>query len=188
MEMASSGGKVQNSQSGKLRLDYQNGRLVVLDDDNNFIGLLGLRDDGTIGYDFAPPGTDVRTAGLGDLIASSRFPGFTIAAEGTVTVTRASNNSLGAQNLATGVLGAPMFFCTTKAPAASPTLVFPTPYTVFYTAGADSGKILSNRRALYDPSTGVIRFIVEDTTVNLDHATAETWEFSYFLLYQNIPS
>lgn len=180
------GKKIISAHDGKLRLELQNNRLLIFDGENN-LGFIGVRDDGSIGYDFAPAGVEVLTAAVSQLVASDRLRTFTIAVTDTVQATRLGGNDSGYVDVDTGALGAPMFFSTVRAPAASPSFRHQTPFLTYYTGGSDSGKIIGNKRSLYDPSTGVIRFFVEATSLNPSYGSNETWEFQYFLLYQNIP-
>lgn len=180
------GKRMDASHNGKLRIEWQNNRILVSDGSHNLL-LLGERADGSIGYDLAPTGIEVTTASLAQLVASDRLRTFTIAVTNTVLVTRTGGNDSGHVDVDTGALGAPMFLCTVRSPAASPSFRFQTPYTTFNTSGTDSGKILAEKRALYDPTTGVVRFFVDATSLYPSFGSDETWEFQYFLMYQNIP-
>lgn len=188
MGESASGGRLRPDPGAKIWLDQASGKLVLVDSDNNIIARLGFRPDGTIGFEMVPPGKDVRTADPVDFIVNSAFPTFTIADTNTQLVSRAASADSGSADVETGVLGAPMFFSTVRSPVGSPSFRHQTPFISYNTSGADSGKLIGNKRALYDPSTGVVRFFVEATTLHPSFATAETWEFQYFLMYQNIPS
>lgn len=188
MGESSSGGRIRQDVAGRIRLDQASGRLVLTDTSNNIIGMLGFNDQGAVSFSLVPPGKDVRTAAGKDFIINSAFPTMTVADADIVTVTRKASNDSNYNEVSTGVLGAPMFFCTVRAPSGSPSFRHMCPFLSYFTTGANSGKLISGKRALYDPSTGVVRFFVESTDINPSYATDETWEFQYFLLYQNIPS
>lgn len=187
-DRSSAGGQIRQDVAGRIRLDQANGRLVVVDASKNIIAELGFDENGRNSFRMVPVGKDVRTAAAKEFIVDSTKQTLTIANSDKIKVSRAASTDQGFSDVATGVLGAPMFLATVRNPAGSPSFSQQTPFPVFATSGTDSGKIITNKRALYDPSTGVVRFFVESTTINPAHATAETWEFQYFLLYQNIPS
>lgn len=187
-DRSSSGGRIRQDVAGRIRLDQAAGRLVVVDNSRNIIAELGFDERGRVSFRMVPVGKDIRTAVGKDFIINSDFPTLTVAATDTVKVSRAASADQGFTDVGTGVLGAPMFMCTVRNPAGSPSFRQQTPFTVYNTSGSDSGKIITSKRALYDPSTGVIRFFVESSSINPSYATSESWEFQYFLLYQNIPS
>lgn len=185
--MSEKGGQVDSVQSGRFRIEKNRNRVLVSDGSTNLL-LLGERLDGTIGYDLAPVGVEVLTAPLSQLVASDRFKTFTIAESNTVTVTRLASHDSGSQTVSVSSLGAPMFFATWHYTSASPNYTQQTPFYLFNTSGTDSGKVTGSRRALYDPDTGLITFIVDASSIAPNYAITEVIEFQYFLLYQNIPS
>jgi hypothetical protein len=179
-----SGAKILKGTGGRMRFDQGSDRIVIVDRNNVIIGLMGVRPDGTVGYDFAPEGVDVTTAELAELSASSRFVGFTIADTNTIRVKREAGVNTGIR-VVTAPTEAPAFICFASIPGSSPELKHQTPHLVYTET---TGVIWGQQSAQYDPSTGTIRFQVHCTDVNPSKGTAETWDFLYFVLYQTIPS
>lgn len=186
--MSSTGSSIHSVNSGNLRIDYGSNRLIV-NDGHADVALFGVRNDGTIGYDLAPPGVDVKTATLAQLIASSRFDSFTIAGASTIDVTRGTSSNAVYKTVLTNI-SVPTFV----AYAFKPSPVMGDPATAGFlrpvpdiTYDPVAGAIYTRLVAMYDPTSTYITFGVESTTNNPRYSTAETWRFCYFLLYQTIP-
>jgi hypothetical protein len=84
--MSERGRQIGSTHNGKLRIEYQNNRIIFDGNDGLAQLLIGLRSDGQLAVDAAPPGVDVLTAGDIDLAFSSRFKSFKIAEVGSVTI------------------------------------------------------------------------------------------------------
>lgn len=148
--------------------------------------LLGRGLNGFYGVRVAPESVDVYTAADAELIFSSDWKTFKIGIAGDKDVKRAASTDTGSATVDTGILSAPSFVCFVYNPNASPTFTHQTPMIAYNLSGADSGKVTHSRRALYDPSTGTVKFIVEASDIAGDFATAETWRFRYYLLFESI--
>lgn len=170
--------------NGKLRIEWDNNRIIFVGDEGVRRMLIGPRADGVLAAELSAEGVDVLEADDTELIWSSRFKSFTIAQEDTIQVTRAAGDNFGAQNLPTGVIGAAAFICYVRNVTLASDTKIQAPHSEF---NVTSGVITKYNNAYYDPSSGEIWFNVVSTDVDAGNGSAETWEFSYFLLYQNIP-
>jgi hypothetical protein len=173
--------------NGRLRVEPSNNRAIYNDGTSDTI-LIGIRPDGLEGIFVAPHGLDVKTLAIGKMIMSSLAITLSIAVSSVVRVTRVGGSDSAYKDVPTNSLGATTFICTVRNPGGSPSFKHQTPFISSNSSGADAGKITANRRVLYDPTNGVMRFFVESTTIDPNYGTTETWEFQYLLLYQNIPS
>ncbi len=116
---------------------------------------------------------------------SNFIQSLTVAYSDIIEVTRSAGIDTGTAQLATGIIGAPIFLCSVKRPGVSPELSFQTPDIGFMVSGSDAGKIIGQRRVAYDPTSGYVRFYVEATAIASNFNQSETWEFSYSLAYKN---
>lgn len=107
-----------------------------------------------------------------------------VVATGVQSVTRNASNDTGSALLGVNVDQAVAFMCFVSNPSASPAYSFETPYITFNTSGADSGKVLGNKWAYYDPSVQVVKFQVNASTIHPSYASAETWVFRYYFFAQ----
>jgi len=183
-----SGEKKVEAKDGTIRLDENKNRLLSHDGSTNLL-FIGQRSDGSIGWDLAPPGTEVTTADLADLIASDRFRAFTIADSDYYDLTRGAGVASVSHDIGTGIIGAPMYLSKWSYPSSSPQFMSDMPSMVAMTSGANEGKIFRSYSSRYDPTNGVIRFQIDSMpTINPAHGVAETVRFHYFILYQNLPN
>lgn len=187
MATQSTGKRQDSVRDGKLRIEYGNNRIIIQDETHNRF-VVGSNASGDIIAKLSKAGFDVLNTSESNMIWSSESPSFMIAEADTVSVTRTGGTDSGSEDVVTSVLDAEAFIAFWYVPGASPEFKQQTPAVLFNTSGADSGKIIGARRALYDPSVGVVRFFVDATTIHPTYNSNETIEFSYFLLHQSIPT
>jgi len=170
----------------KIIIDWNKGSIITFDDAGFARFFVGPNESNEVIVKLSQDGYDVRSATLDQLLIDSSKPNFIIAKEDTVTVIRSASSDSGYEDVESDVFNAAAFIAFWNVPGASPEFKQQTPYISFNTSGADSGKIIGGRRALYDPSTGVVRFFVDATTIHPTYSTSESIEFSYFLLNRPI--
>lgn len=93
--MSDSGGEIKSVHSGRIRIDYARGVLLVTGADGVDQLLAGVDPvDGKVRVKLAPEGVDVKTADLIDLVWSSDAPVFKIAQSGSVSIEGVNNNTV----------------------------------------------------------------------------------------------
>lgn len=97
--MSDSGGQIKSTHTGRIRIDYARGVLLVTGQDGVDQLLAGIDPvDGRIRAKLAPDGVDVKTAELKDLVWSSDARSFRILDEGIVTL-QGQNNTTTLENV-----------------------------------------------------------------------------------------
>lgn len=176
--MSEKGRQLASTHNGKLRFEQQNNRIIFDGDDGLAQLLIGIRNDGQLAVDAAPPGTDVLTAADIDLSFSSRFRSFKIVDSDTISF--ASPNSAGTSSFhnVSHVLGYnPIVLAFVSF---SPTGTgFPLPYNDIALSGADTGKV--RFQVGFETVGGdTITFYYRDITA----ATSNTAYIRYYILQE----
>lgn len=184
--MGAQGGPSSSSINGRVYFDQSgDGNFYANDGQRDFFRI-GIRPDGSFGFDVAKPGENVRTAKDEQLTLSSRFNQLRIIVSGTLDLVRAPNATNGSVGVSVPPgAGAFIAYMSNPYDINNQTRV-PLPFTDFWLQGSDAGKILSMVRANYNPLTGVIGFFAYASTVSDTFAAGDRYTIEYFLLSQTL--
>jgi len=110
MSSMSGGQKTDSVNSGKLRTEYGNNRMIVNDGTDDIL-LAGQDNDGDIVFKVSQPGFDVKTATNQQLAFSSQFNTLKIIQTGTVTLNKAANSTDAFTSVTHGLGYRPVVLC-----------------------------------------------------------------------------
>lgn len=97
----------------------------------------------------------------------------------SVTVTRPASTTDNSSDVLTGIRNSPVYVCFASIPNSSPAFIRTVPEVSY---SLSSGTVEYSLRALYDPTTGVIRCFVESPSSAVIYPSAQTWTFTFYLI------
>lgn len=188
--MSEQGKALASTFNGKLRIEWQNNRIIFVDEDGKTRLLIGPRLDGELAVELSAIGHDVLTASDIDLIMSSRFKGFTIVATDLIsapavtTVADGTNTFSGGQTTSTahGLGYAPLPIAFVEVSPNQYTLM---PYSETVSASSPSGGIISQTYRITTDATNIKVFhYVVSYSPGVGAGTYSGANIRYFLLRQ----